>query len=45
MGWTMLIWVAVIVGVPTVLWFLLSEREPANRDFDRQGDGHHLERP
>lgn len=26
MGWVMLFWVLGIVAVPTVLWFLLSER-------------------
>ncbi len=25
MGWVMLFWVVVIVGVPTVVWFLISE--------------------
>jgi hypothetical protein len=27
MGWWMLIWVVVIVGTPTILWFLLPEKE------------------
>jgi hypothetical protein len=26
MGWWMLFWVVVIVGTPTVLWFLLPEK-------------------
>lgn len=36
MGWEMLFWVAVIVGVPTVLWFLLSDprRPPRMPDDD-----------
>jgi hypothetical protein len=31
MGWWMLIWVFVIVGTPTVLWFLLSEERRERR--------------
>ena len=26
MGWMMVFWVVLIVAVPTVIWFLLSER-------------------
>ncbi len=26
MGWMMVFWVVLIVTVPTILWFLLSER-------------------
>jgi predicted MFS family arabinose efflux permease len=31
MGWVMLFWVVVIVGVPTVLWFLLHEDRRKHR--------------
>lgn len=31
MGWWMLFWVAVIVGTPTVLWFLLAEKRRERR--------------
>ncbi len=31
MGWMMLFWVLVIVAVPTVLWFLLSDRRNGSR--------------
>ena len=43
MGWMMLFWVVVIVGVPTVLWFLLSEprRSPRMPDDDRDGNPLH----
>jgi hypothetical protein len=39
MGWVMLFWVFVIVGVPTVLWFLLSEPGRSSRlpDAERKG--------
>ncbi len=39
MGWVMLFWVVVIVGVPTVLWFLLSENGQSTRlpDAERKG--------
>ena len=36
MGWGMLFWVSVIVGVPTVLWFLLPEEGPGNGGRDRE---------
>jgi len=31
MGWMMLFWVLLIVVVPTILWFLLSERGGIHR--------------
>jgi predicted MFS family arabinose efflux permease len=39
MGWVMLFWVVVIVGVPTVLWFLLLENGWPSRlpDAERKG--------
>jgi hypothetical protein len=45
MGWVMLFWVVVIVGVPTVLWFLLSEGGPGNDDLDREDYEHRVEDP
>ena len=35
MGWMMFFWVVLIVGVPTVLWFLLFEQR---RENDARGD-------
>lgn len=31
MGWMMLFWVALIVAVPTLLWFLLAEKRGNHR--------------
>jgi hypothetical protein len=45
MGWVMLFWVSVIVGVPTVLWFLLPEEEPGSGDPDREDYKHNVEHP
>jgi len=45
MGWMMLFWVSVIVGVPTVLWFLLPEEGPGNGGPDREDDEHNVEHP
>ncbi len=45
MGWMMLFWVAVIVGVPTVFWFLLSEGGPENDDLDREKYEDRVEHP
>jgi len=45
MKWVMLFWVAVIVGVPTVLWFLLSDGGPGNGGLDREDYEHHVDHP
>jgi len=45
MGWVMLFWVSVIVGVPTVLWFLLPEEEPGSGDPDREDYKQSVEPP
>ena len=45
MGWGMLFWVSVIVGVPTVLWFLLPEEGPGNGGRDREDYKHDVEHP
>jgi len=45
MGWVMLFWVSVIVGVPTVLWFLLPEEEPGSGDSDREDYKQNVEHP
>jgi len=45
MGWVMLFWVSVIVGVPTVLWFLLPEDDPWNEDPDRKDHKSIVEHP
>ena len=42
MGRMMLFWVVVIVGVPTVLWFLLSEPSRTFRMSDDDHDGNPL---
>jgi predicted MFS family arabinose efflux permease len=44
MGWIMLFWVVVIVGVPTVLWFLLSEPRLPSRMPDDNRNGNPLDR-
>ncbi len=43
MGWMMLFWVAVIVGVPTVIWFLLSEGVPGDGGIDQEDAEHRAE--
>jgi len=45
MGWVMLFWVSVIVGVPTVLWFLLPEEEPGSGNPDREDYKQNVEHP
>ncbi len=44
MGWVMLFWVVVIVGVPTALWFLLSEPGQSSRLPGDDRDGNPLGR-
>ncbi len=44
-GWVMLFWVAVIVGVPTVLWFLLAEPPHSRRKPDDNRNGIPMLRP
>jgi len=45
MGWVMLFWVSVIVGVPTLLWFLLPEEAPGSGDPDREDYTQNVEHP
>lgn len=45
MGWIMLYWVSVIVGVPTVLWSLLPEEGPGYGAPTLGDDEHNVEHP
>jgi len=45
MGWVMLFWVVVIVGVPTVLWFLMGEPPRSCRKPDDNRNVSPLLRP